>query len=371
MRIRGALTGLVVLLLVACGPSSPTVGRSQGAPAKTEHSAEVQRLIAAAKAAGETELDLSWGQTTIGGAKAAKQFEALLHQTYGINVKVNFTPGPTMTDMAARVALEAAAGRRASTDVLLGNEDHFAALVTKNALEAYDYTALSPRIGRELVASPNIGVEIASRFPGITYNTNLIPPAAAPKKLEDVLDPKWKGKFASEPNAASFDRVAFRPEWSPEKMKAFVTRLSQNIGGLLRCEETERVASGEFAMLVLDCGSYQAHREQAKGAPVGHVIPEDAGLVVFWYMGVPRTAAHPNLAKLYINLVLTEEGQKIIYESTLTDHYALPGSQSAAELGDLKAKGVKLSRIDLKFALEHPENTKLRAELTKILREKR
>ncbi len=372
MRIR-AIGLAALLLLAACQPSGPAATSSNagpGNPAKAEQSAEMQRLIAAAQDKHEKQLDLSWSEDTLGGSQGAKKFEALFNQMYGLGIKVNFTPGPTMTDMSAKVTLEAAAGRSASTDILVGNSENFASLLDKKALEEYDYRALSPRVSQEMLASKNIGVQIASRFPGITYNTNLVPAAEVPKKLEDLSDPKWKGKIASTVNAASFDGVAFRPEWSPEKMKAFASRLSRNLGGLVRGGEISRIATGEFVLVVFDGGSYQARIGQLQGMPIKHVVLEDAAIAIFHYLGVPRAASHPNLAKLFIGMMLSEEGQRLLYDIAFYDHSALPGSRSITELSDLKAKRIDVLVIDPKFTLEHPEAVQLRDELTKILRQR-
>lgn len=350
------------------GAARVTSAAATAAPTGTAHTPEVERLIAAARAAGESELNLSWSNNTLGGSEAVGRWEALFNQLYGTHVRFTFTPGPSMTDMAGKIVQEAAAGRKASTDVLLGAESHYGPLVDLDALESYDYTALSPRIQPQFVAPRGIGVEFTSRLPGITYNTTLVPPADVPRKLTDTLDPRWKGKIASTLNAASFDRVASRPEWGAEKMRAFVTQLSQNIAGLMRCGESTRIISGEFAMLVMDCGSYDANRLRASGAPIGHVIPEDAATVLFFYLGVPRTSAHPNLAKLYVNMLLTEEGQRLLYDIEWTDHYELPGSQSAAELSGLRAQGIEPLRMDARFVAEHPDSVKLGDEFAAILR---
>ena len=127
--------------------------------------------------------------------------------------------------------------------------------------------------------------------------------------------------------------------------------------------------SGEFSMLVLDCGGFTVRRQKQPNAPLAHVIPEDAPTAVFWHMGVPRNAAHPNLAKLWINMMLSEEGQRTIYETDATDHYALPGSQSAAELSELRAKGIEPLRLSVQFVVDHPEMRQLNDDLVKILRE--
>jgi ABC-type Fe3+ transport system substrate-binding protein len=59
----------------------------------------------------------------------------------------------------------------------------------------------------------------------------------------------------------------------------------------------------------------------------------------FSYLGVPRNATHPHLAKLFVNAVLSELGQRILDEVDVADHPELPGSQTAAEFSDLKARG--------------------------------
>ena len=46
--------------------------------------------------------------------------------------------------------------------------------------------------------------------------------------------------------------------------------------------------------------------------------------------GVPRDSVHPNLARPFVNMVLSEEGQRTLYELGWVDNPAPPGSQSAA-----------------------------------------
>jgi ABC-type Fe3+ transport system substrate-binding protein len=356
---------LAIFLMV--GPTKPS--EAMAAP-RSEHSEEVTRLLTAAKDKGERELDLTWSETSLGGHAGAKKFEALFNRMYGANIRVNFTPGPSMTEMAGKVTQEVAAGRKASTDILLGSESHYASLLDRGVLEEYDYTRLSARIKKELVAHKNMGVEIYSTISAINYHTGLVPSAEAPKRLEDVFKPEWKGKIASTINAAYFDRVAYRPEWGPEKMKAFLKRLSEHVGGLVRATESERIISGEFIMLVMST-SHDVRRQKAMGAPLGTVIPEDGATVGVLHLGVPRNSAHPSLAKLFINMIVSEEGQKVLFEVYHADHHELPGSRSAADLRELSSKGIRPLKVNVKFVADHPELRGLADEFRKILREKR
>jgi ABC-type Fe3+ transport system substrate-binding protein len=370
--MRALPFALVGALLVACQAASPArppavpASPVASAPAPTApapaRSPEVERLLAAARAAGETELSLSWSDNTLGGSAGAKRFERLFNEAYGTSIQVNFTIGPTMTDMVSRVSQEVATGRKSVTDLLLGGETHYAPLLDRGVMESYDYTRLSPRITPEVVAPNQVAVEVATRLPGITYNTNLVDPAEAPRTLEAALNPKWRDIMASTPNAANFDRVAARPEWGAERTKSYVARLSQHVSGLVRCGETARFMSGEWGMLVMDCGGYETHKGRAQGGPVGHVIPEDAAVMAIFYLGIPRTAAHPNLAKLYVNLLLSEAGQRALYETEYMDHAGLPGSQSVAELQDVRAKGITPLKVDARFVREHPELESLSQE---------
>jgi iron(III) transport system substrate-binding protein len=371
----------VALLLAACQLGSTTpipagVGQS-AAPSGTTadpaagraHPPEVQRLLAAA--AGETDLALSWSQNSLGGHEGAKTFEAMFNRLYGTNIRIHFTPGPTHSQMAGKVVQEHAAGHKASTDVLLGTESAYGGLVDLEVLDEYDYTRLAPHITPELLAPRNIAVEIATVFGQLAYNSDLIPAAEAPRRLEDVLNPRWKGRIAATDNACNLERIAYRPEWTPETMKAFVVRLSNHVGGLIRAGELSRLVTGEYLLMVMDCGGHEVRTYKEKGAPIEGVIAEDGASMSFRYLGVPRNATHPNLGKLFVNLILSEEGQATVFATDHTDHHGLPGSRVAPLVNSLKARGVQFQVVDIEFSMQRPELRRLSEELQKILRENR
>jgi iron(III) transport system substrate-binding protein len=361
-----------LMLLAGCQPAARPAAPESSSPAGASASApptdnpEIQRLLAAAREAGETQLDLSWSANSLGGYEAIAKFEALFNRLYGTNIKVILTPGPSVPDMQAKIIQEHAAGRKASTDVMFGGDTNFAAILPREVLEEYDYTQLSPRITRDVVAVQNIGVEVYSTIPAILYNTDLVRSADAPQRLADVLDPRWKGKIAGNQTVGELSRVAMRPEWGPERMRDFVTRLSQQVGGLIRNSEEERIISGEFLMMVLS-NSHGARFAQRKGAPIGYVIPLDGAVAGFQYLGIPRNASHPNLAKLYINMILSAEGQRILWETYGSDHHRLSGSQTEAEIAELRARGADLFDIDMEVAMQWPEMAQFRAELDRLM----
>ncbi len=275
-----------------------------------------------------------------------------------------------MPEMAAKIAQERQAGRPASSDVYLGPETQIATLIETDTLEAVDWAGWAPNLrDPRLLAPDGVAVQVYSRVPGITYNTNQLRGDAIPRALPDVLKPQYKGRIASTPYAANFDRLASPELWGEARAHEFVTKLADQVAGLLRCGESERLLSGEFDMLVTDCGSYEAHRLRAQGAPIGHVIPADAAILAYFYMGVPRNAAHPNAAKLFVNYLLSRHGQDVLYEADFVDHYLLPGSKSAREVEFAQANGVRFTEIDVAFVQRHDirEVNRIRNEFQRIL----
>jgi iron(III) transport system substrate-binding protein len=376
MRTVGLAVTVVALLVAACQSAAPAAtpraapeaAGPASAPAADTRPAEVQRLVAAARERGETELNVSWGNS-LGGPEGVRRFEALFNRLYGTNVRIIYTPGPSMPDTAGKVAQELAAGQPAHADVLIATESVVAALLGRDVLEPYDYTLLSPRITSEIVAPRQVAVEIRASAPVISYNTDLVRSAQVPRTLEDVLHPMWKGRIASAPDVPYFNMLAYKPGWDVDRLTAFLTRLSDQVAGLLRPSESSRVVSGEFAMLVL-ASTDTVRALQSQGAPLGGVIPEDAAQLTLNYLGVPRNSAHPNLAKLFVDMVVSEPGQEIVYEMTFTDHVGLPGSRTADELVALRAKGVQPVKLDVQFYLDHPEIQELTSLVSRVLRER-
>ena len=117
------------------------------------------------------------------------------------------------------------------------------------------------------------------------------------------------------------------------------------MAGLTGCDELERVASGEYDLFALDCG-LEWRKYARTGAPVGHVIPADAALLSYWQVAVPRNAAHPNTARLWIDYLLSREAQDVIFEAEMTDDHLVPGSHVAPDIEAVQAQGVQFTDMD-------------------------
>jgi hypothetical protein len=62
---------------------------------------------------------------------------------------------------------------------------------------------------------------------------------------------------------------------------------------LIRCGEAERIATGEYLALVMDCTGQDALQWQEKGAPVGQMMPLDAAQLRYYYFAILRTRNIP------------------------------------------------------------------------------
>jgi iron(III) transport system substrate-binding protein len=145
----------------------------------------------------------------------------------------------------------------------------------------------------------------------IGYNTGMVKRAEVPKTDEDLLNPKWRGKIGMDGS---------KPEWFAWKVKrmgeerglAYMKKLSAQefrlYSGLTIL--TSLLAAGEFP-LVLNTYLHTVEDVKRKGAPVDW-IAQDPVFTKFQPIGVGAKAAHPNAAKLFVDFMLSEEGQKII-----------------------------------------------------------
>ena len=143
--------------------------------------------------------------------------------------------------------------------------------------------------------------------------------------------------------------------WGKRKTIDYVAKLSQQIAGLIRCGEAERIATGEYLALVMDCTGQDALQWQAKGAPLAQMMPLDAAQERYYYFAVPKNAQHPNAAKLYTLFLLTEEGQKLSYDTWKIDLHTMPGSHMGKMVDDFAKQNVKFKEVTAEWYLQHPE----------------
>jgi ABC-type Fe3+ transport system substrate-binding protein len=340
-----------------------SAGASNGARAQ-EINAALKELAAAANKEGT--VTLSWSQSSLAGIQGAARFQAAINRTFGTNIRINFVPGPDMARIVNQVATEFTAGQKAHVDLVLGAAPQISPVVKVNYFEQIDWKQYLPsRIRPEMLELDGKIIRIVTGLSGATYNSALAP--MKPTKLEDYLRPEWKGKIASTPYAAGFDVLLADDVWGAQRTTEYVRALSRQITGVIRCGEAERVATGEYLALVMDCTGQDALQWQEKGAPLAQMMPLDAAQERYYYFAVPKNAQHPAAAKLYTVFLLSEEGQKLAYDTWKTDLHFLPGSRMGKMVDDYKRAGVKFKEVTVDWWNQHPEIESGKSDLIRIL----
>jgi iron(III) transport system substrate-binding protein len=148
----------------------------------------------------------------------------------------------------------------------------------------------------------------------VSYNSKLVSAAELPKDYAELLNPKWKGRLGLD--SSDFEWYAnLRKVWGAEKAQKFLEGLRKQDVRLVqgRALLTELLSGGEIAILVNNFlqNSIEATR---KGSPVEFLaldpVISAAGLV-----GINKLAPHANAAKLFVDFVLSKEGQELIVKS--------------------------------------------------------
>lgn len=144
----------------------------------------------------------------------------------------------------------------------------------------------------------------------ITYNTRLVSKERIPKRYEDLLDPAWKGQIGF-PEGQYAWYATMLGVMGEENGKKFMQALGRqnlqyrNAPVLI----TQFVAAGEFNLgLVYE---NQVLRFKTQGAPLG-LAPLPFVTKNMHPLALAAAAPHPNAGKLFIDFVLSKEGQLLI-----------------------------------------------------------
>jgi iron(III) transport system substrate-binding protein len=188
------------------------------------------------------------------------------------------------------------------------------------------------------------------------YNTNLVKKDDVPKTYEELLDPKWKGKKISIDDSAYGFLAGLERAWGKEKAVAYFKKLAAQQPVVMR-GNTNRVQlamAGEYPLIIAYAPTIQ--RETSLGHPMNWVPLEPVPVQVNPMM-LAANAPHPNAGKLFIDFLLSKEGQKM-----------LVGFRRIPSREDIEPDPPRLFR-GYKRIVEHPEDYKNFNETIKLYQE--
>lgn len=259
-----------------------------------------QKLIAGAKTEGTVTVYATL--TPKDGAPLIEAFE----KKYGVKVTL-WRSGAE--NLVQRTVNEARAGKY-TVDVLEGNGPGMEMLYREKLLEEF-YSPAFADIPADAFPRHRHYAPDNLLFFVMGYNTRLVRPEDVPKTYDDLLDPKWAGKLGIESSDIDWF-AAVATAMGEEKGLAYFKKLAAQRPQLRNGHTlmAELVASGDIP-IALTLYNQGAEGLKKKGAPIDW-RPLQPAFGRTDAIAVAQHARHPHAALLFVDFVLSQEGQEII-----------------------------------------------------------
>lgn len=174
------------------------------------------------------------------------------------------------------------------------------------------------------------------------YNTKKVSAADAPKKAEDLLDPKWKGRWGTWNRPLGI--MTLMGAWGEDKTTEYVKKLAQTQPRLFRSGAawTDAVTAGEIDLVnFIPTYTTIAPRENKAPVDISMVEPISLSLV---YGILPKEGKNPNAAQLLVAWLAGSEGSGAVEKASGRGNPFDPQSETAKQLA-----GKQTSAIDAKL----------------------
>lgn len=265
--------------------------------------AQDAKLIADGKKEGKVVIYGSMEQDIFEGVR--QSFE----KKTGISVEYWRASGAAVLE---RALSEYRAGKPAY-DIVLNNAGPMEILLKEGVLAKYD-SPLAKNFPKEEL-HPQLGPSYRTSIVGIVYNKSIITPDKAPKSLEDLLKPEFKGKLAfpdpSRGAVAAMWPASLYKLMGKERADKYLRDLGATkpiiVEGVLPA--AERVTTGETPIAITYLKYVIVFGQ--KGAPLDYVR-QDKMLGHGHAITMSNKAAHPRAAKAFLDHFYSDESLRII-----------------------------------------------------------
>ena len=212
------------------------------------------------------------------------------------------------TAMVSRILTEAQAGA-SQFDVAVGISPSLTPMRERNLIAPY----MSPEVANlydDLYDAKGYWSTVYLNTLVLGYNTKVISRNDLPKTYDDLLKPQYKQKFIIDiENHDVF--VALSQEWGQEKAINYFKGLAKQEPVFLRgnTNRANFVSVGERSMTFVYAQVIE--RMKQTGAPVDWIPLEPVAVELNVAM-LSAKAAHPNSAKLFIDYLISKDGQEFL-----------------------------------------------------------
>ena len=289
-----------------------------------------EKIVGQAKAEGE----LTWYTSLPEDAAQAmlKQF----NKTYPA-IKTSLVRGSTF-DIVKRLDAEVKTGKVQCDALHVLDVAAFVDL--KRRGELYRYVSSDDKAYAQMYKDPGYWTAMRAVTLSIGYDTRRITPQQAPKSWQDLLKPQWRGKIGLKDAATAgtaytlyyFLRDLYGYSYW-QKLAAQKPRLYRAAADMLTGLKAGEI---EIAAGLTDAGTYRAVTQDKQ--PVALVSPAEGLPMMLGPIAIAADAPHPNCAKLFVDFVLSQDGQSSL--RTVSNSYSVradvPPPDSRPSLTKLK-----------------------------------
>lgn len=169
------------------------------------------------------------------------------------------------------------------------------------------------------------------------YNSKQVPRAQAPRSIDDLLQPRWKGRLGMDKDADDW-LAAIMDYYGDERGKQIARGLGAQQLNIRkgRTLVSQLVAAGEFSVQI-DAHHHEAVALRKAGAPIDYLFPEPfvpvKAVSAFVLSSHPP---HPHAAALLVDFMISKKGQEIAYRQSRWPAHKDLATGGADEVGSRK-----------------------------------
>jgi iron(III) transport system substrate-binding protein len=334
-HIRYLLTAFALFFLAEGQTSAASAPRSAGEAALYQGSDREKVLVEGAKKEGQFTFYTShnWFRTVV------KDFE----KKYPF-VKTSLWRNDSK-NIIRRVFEEAKSGR-VLADAIETTADGMSIMKREGLFQEY-YSPEARYYPDELKPKGKIGffyLPDRETYNSLGFNTSLIPAATAPRTLQDLLDPRWKGKMAITSSSTGIRWIGNAMETLGREYLEKMAQQEVRVQDMAAAALVGLLTSGEVPLSPTIFGENIVQAKE-KGAPV-EWRPLEPVVTNVGSVGIMSKASNPYTALLFVDFLMGKEGQQLMLKGGLWS--------ARDDFGGLEQK-FKKSYLDEKYSLEELE----------------
>jgi iron(III) transport system substrate-binding protein len=288
----------VAALLCAALGMSPALSQGNEAALMYRGADRDARLVERAKQEGSVVLYTSLAPTE--SRPLADAFE----RKYGIKVEL----WRALSDKVVQRAVTEAQAKRHAVDVLETNGPEMEMIAREKLLAEFHSPHLAD-LPASAIPTHRQWMPDRMNFFVVAFNTTKVKREELPRTLEGFLDPKWKGRIGIEATDAEWMATIVKL-WG-ERGSVFFRKLADMKPDVRKGHVllAELISAGEIPVGLT---VYNANAEslKRKGGPIDWV-PVEPVVGRPQGIGIARNAPHPHAALLFVDYVLSPEGQAL------------------------------------------------------------